>query len=174
MRHYVQLHFCFFSLTDNENKESLKSCNRVSGVAVVGFQSFFYSSLLFSWAKQVEWFEIDMYTVRIWVVYGIERMQWMLNDFPDFLFNIVEGVCSISICYDACLQCLFFSFCQGMLDKQFGLVHSLKESNSPFFLAEIIPMFCQNVQTILRDLTQTLYFSIFILMSRQIVFWKSF
>ncbi|KAL6327274.1 hypothetical protein AAG906_017831 [Vitis piasezkii] len=45
---------------------------------------------------------------------------------------------------------------QGMLDKQFGLVHSLKESNSPFFLAEIIPMFCQNVQTILRDLTQTL------------------
>ena len=62
MRHYVQLHFCFFSLTDNENKESLKSCNRVSGVTVVGFQSFFYSSLLFSWAKQVEWFEIDNQT----------------------------------------------------------------------------------------------------------------
>ncbi|RVW88074.1 Histidine-containing phosphotransfer protein 2 [Vitis vinifera] len=66
----------------------------------------------------------------------------------------------------------FLFFCQGMLDKQFGLVHSLKESNSPFFLAEIIPMFCQNVQTILRDLTQTLYFSIFILMSRQIVLYK--
>eukprot|EP00261_Vitis_vinifera_P038319 XP_019079562.1 PREDICTED: histidine-containing phosphotransfer protein 5 isoform X2 [Vitis vinifera] len=45
---------------------------------------------------------------------------------------------------------------QGILDNQFGIVHSLKEYNSPFFLAEMIPMFSQNVQTILRDLTRTL------------------
>ncbi|KAL6327273.1 hypothetical protein AAG906_017830 [Vitis piasezkii] len=45
---------------------------------------------------------------------------------------------------------------QGILDNQFRIVHSLKESNSPFFLAEMIPMFSQNVQTILRDLTRTL------------------
>ena len=65
------------------------------------------------------------------------------------------------------LWCLFIMpslfFWQGILDNQFGIVHSLKEYNSPFFLAEMIPMFSQNVQTILRDLTRTLYFSIFIL-----------
>ncbi|KAK9282842.1 hypothetical protein L1049_011065 [Liquidambar formosana] len=45
---------------------------------------------------------------------------------------------------------------EGLLDKNFGIVHSLKEANSPFFLVELIPMFCTDVQTDIRKLTQTL------------------
>ncbi|XP_057981392.1 histidine-containing phosphotransfer protein 2-like isoform X2 [Malania oleifera] len=45
---------------------------------------------------------------------------------------------------------------EGLLDQQFGLIHSLRETTSPFFIAELIPIFCTDVQAVLRDMTRAL------------------
>ncbi|XP_057981393.1 histidine-containing phosphotransfer protein 1-like isoform X3 [Malania oleifera] len=45
---------------------------------------------------------------------------------------------------------------KGLLDQQFGLIHSLRETTSPFFIAELIPIFCTDVQAVLRDMTRAL------------------
>ena len=79
----------------------------------------------------------------------------MLNDFTGFISVVVEGVCPIFIVMLLVHNAISFIL-QGILDHHFEVVHSLKEANSSFFFAEILPLFCQDVQTTLRDLSRTL------------------
>ncbi|KAJ4720623.1 putative Histidine-containing phosphotransfer protein [Melia azedarach] len=45
---------------------------------------------------------------------------------------------------------------EGLVDSRFRMVYSLKEANGPFFIAELIPTFCNDAQTTIRQMTQTL------------------
>lgn len=46
---------------------------------------------------------------------------------------------------------------QGVMDRQFLVVRSLKETNGPFFLAELIPTFRKDFNSTLRKITDGLY-----------------
>lgn len=46
------------------------------------------------------------------------------------------------------------------MDSRFRMVYSLKEANGPFFFAELIPTFCSDAQTTIREMTLALYISI--------------
>ncbi|XP_024042237.1 uncharacterized protein LOC102613240 isoform X2 [Citrus sinensis] len=42
---------------------------------------------------------------------------------------------------------------EGLVDSRFRMVYSLKEANGPFFFAELIPTFCSDAQTTIREMT---------------------
>ncbi|KAK9190285.1 hypothetical protein WN943_018889 [Citrus x changshan-huyou] len=45
---------------------------------------------------------------------------------------------------------------EGLVDSRFRMVYSLKEANGPFFFAELIPTFCSDAQTTIREMTLAL------------------
>ncbi|KAJ0102724.1 hypothetical protein Patl1_05922 [Pistacia atlantica] len=45
---------------------------------------------------------------------------------------------------------------QDLVNPRFRMVHSLKESNGPFFFAELIPTFCSDSRTTIREMIQIL------------------
>ncbi|XVE68632.1 hypothetical protein DITRI_Ditri09bG0084400 [Diplodiscus trichospermus] len=45
---------------------------------------------------------------------------------------------------------------EGLVDHRFALVHSMKETNGPFFLAALLPTFCRDSTATLTELTVAL------------------
>ncbi|CAA6660701.1 unnamed protein product [Spirodela intermedia] len=49
-------------------------------------------------------------------------------------------------------------FAEGLLDDQFTQLQMLQDANNPGFIAEVITLFCEDAERLLKELTTLLYF----------------
>ena len=84
-----------------------------------------------------------------------------LNSFVNSMFtevNLCPFLCRYSPLLIPRFIVGFFGF-QGLLDDQFCQLQMLQDANNPGFIAEVLALFCEDAQRLLKELATLLYVS---------------